>query len=235
MFAELPFIERFGAARSAGFEGVEIPFPYDVAVPDILDMLARNALDIVMIACPPPNYTGAARGFAAVPGQQDRFQRDFRRTHRYAKALGVKHIHIMAGVADGPEAADVFIENLRWAKAEAPKQSLTIEAMAAVDVPGYYLNDVLQAAEIAREVGGDVGVQFDVAHAHQIHGDVLGIWADVADVVSHIQVAQMPGRSHPSTAGDIDITAFLKAVNAAHYKGWIAGEYTGEGPLDWAI
>ena len=55
MFAELPFIERFGAARSAGFEGVEIPFPYDVAVPDILDMLARNALDIVMIACPPPN------------------------------------------------------------------------------------------------------------------------------------------------------------------------------------
>jgi len=235
LLTDLPFLERFGAARSAGFDGVEVPFPYDAAVPDMLDMLARNALDLVMIACPPPNYTGAARGFAAVPGQQERFQRDFKRTHRYAKALGVTHIHVMAGVAEGDEARAVFVENLRWAAKEAPQQSLTIEAMAAADVPGYFLNDVLQAADIAREVGGNLGVQFDVAHAQQIHGDIAALWPQVADVVRHIQVAQTPARGHPSSAGEIDVKAFLKVVKASPYKGWIAGEYAQEGPLDWAL
>ncbi len=29
MFNELPFLDRFAAARQAGFEGVEFLFPYD--------------------------------------------------------------------------------------------------------------------------------------------------------------------------------------------------------------
>jgi|TARA_B110000977_G_scaffold200099_1_gene289457 hydroxypyruvate isomerase len=33
LFAELPFLERFAAARATGFDAVEVLFPYDVAVP----------------------------------------------------------------------------------------------------------------------------------------------------------------------------------------------------------
>ena len=111
LFTELPFLERFGAARSAGFDAVEVLFPYDIAVPDMLDMLARNELPLALINCPPPNYAGGARGFAAVVGS--RFQQDFKRAVRYAKALGAQHLHIMAGVAEGPEARACFVENLR--------------------------------------------------------------------------------------------------------------------------
>ncbi|MDX1801273.1 MAG: hydroxypyruvate isomerase, partial [Marinobacter sp.] len=35
LFTELPFLERFAAARKAGFDGVEYLFPYDWA-PDEL-------------------------------------------------------------------------------------------------------------------------------------------------------------------------------------------------------
>jgi len=226
MFADLPFMERFGAARTAGFQGVEVPFPYDHAVPDMLDMLGRNDLDFVMITCPPPNYTGAERGFAAVPGQEARFQRDFKRTLRYAKALKVRHIHVMSGAVQGPEARETLIKNLRWAVSEAPKQSLTLEPMCQEDVPGYYLNNAVKAAEIVREVSAmTLGLQFDVHHVHQMHGNVLAMWADLSDVVTHIQLAQSPSRAAPHAPGDVDIKAFLKAVKASGCKGWIAGEY----------
>lgn len=89
LFAERPFMERFAAARVAGFDAVEVLFPYDVAVPDILKVLARNDLPLATINCPPPNYTGGARGFAAVAGS--RFRQDFKRSVRYAAALGVQH------------------------------------------------------------------------------------------------------------------------------------------------
>ena len=226
LFADIPFLERFGAARSAGFSGVEIPFPYDHAVPVMLDLLARNDLTPVMITCPPPNYTGADRGFAAVPGAQDRFRRDFRRTLRYAKALGVRHIHIMAGVVRGPEARETLIENLRWATAEAPDQSLTIEPKCHDDVPGYYLNNCFKAADIVKEIGSEkLGVQFDTHHIHQIHGDVEEVWDAVHPHVQHLQIAQSPFRVAPDQSGEIDIAGFLKSVKKSGYTGWTSGEY----------
>ena len=238
MFADLPMDERFGAARSAGFQGVEIPFPYDHPVPTILDRLAQNDLSFVMLTCPPPNYTGAERGFAAVPGQEARFRTDFKRTCRYAKALGCQHIHVMAGAVRGPDARACFLANLRWALAEAPQQSLTIEPMCQEDVPGYYLNDIGKAADIVREIGNpQLGLQFDVHHVHQIHGDVAAQWAAVADLVTHIQLSQSPMRAAPDQRGDVDIAGFLKVVKSSGYRGWISGEYlaapTDKGHLFW--
>jgi len=240
LFPELPFLERFGAARSAGFEAVEVLFPYEHPVPDMLDMLGRNELSLAMITCPPPNYTGGERGFAAVPGREARFQQDFRRTLRYAKALGAKHIHIMAGVAAGPEALQTFVANLRWAAEFAPDHSLTIEPMAGAAVPGYFLNDYVQAIEIIKEVDvPHLGLQFDTCHACQIHGDVADIWERVKDHVTHIQLAQSPSRSSPDVAGDIDFVKFGKQIKKDGYKGWVSGEYTPDGltgsSLNWMM
>lgn len=226
LFNDLPFDERFAAARITGFQFVEIPFPYDHAVPDILARLGQNDLKMIMITCPPPNYTGAERGFAAVPGLEERFRRDFTRTMRYAKALGVRHVHVMAGAVKGPEAREVFVANLRWALNHAPDQSLTIEPMCQEEVPGYYLNNALKAAEIVTEIGSDhLGLQFDVHHIQQMHGDVIAVWDQVGPQVTHIQLAQSPHRASPDQDGDVDVREFLKAVKSSNYKGWISGEY----------
>ena len=174
-------MERFAAARAAGFDAVEVLFPYDVAVPDILKALARNDLPLALINCPPPNYTGGARGFAAVAGS--RFRQDFKRSVRYAAALGAQHLHIMAGVAKGPDAKATFIENLRWAAADAPDQSLTIEPINQDDMPGYFLSDFDLAAEVIAAIDApNLRLQFDVYHAQKINGDVLGTWARVRDM-----------------------------------------------------
>jgi len=235
LFTELPFLERFGAARSAGFDAVEVLFPYDIAVPDMLDMLARNDLPLALINCPPPNYAGGARGFAAVV--ESRFQQDFKRAVRYAKALGAQHLHIMAGVAEGPEARACFVENFRWAAAEAPSQSLTIEPINRDDMPGYFLCDFAEAKAIIAEVNApNVRLQFDAYHAQKITGDVLGAWAVVRDDVVHVQVGQTPDRTAPDQ-GEIDYKAFFAQLKKDGYKGWISGEYVPadrtELSLDW--
>lgn len=235
LFTELPFLERFGAAKSTGFDAVEVLFPYDVAVPDMLGMLARYELPLALINCPPPNYTGGARGFAAVVGS--RFQQDFKRSLRYAKALGARHLHIMAGVAEGADARACFVENLRWAAGFAPEQSLTIEPINRGDMAGYFLCDFDEARAIIEEVGAlNLRLQFDAYHAQKITGDVLGTWGRVSDIVVHVQVGQTPQRTAPDQ-GEIDYDAFFKRLKSDGYKGWISGEYTPadrtELSLDW--
>ncbi|MBI1417633.1 MAG: TIM barrel protein [Limimaricola sp.] len=229
LFTERPLLERFAAARAAGFDTVEILFPYDDVASDILDRLAQNELTLALINCPPPNYTGGARGFAAVPGGEERFRHDFRRAARYAKALGARHLHVMAGAAESVAARDTFIANLRWAASHAPHQSLTIEPINRVDMPGYFLSDYDLACDVLDAVAApNLHLQFDTYHAHRITGDVLATWARVAPRVAHVQIGGFPGRNEP-VGGEIDHPAFFAALRAAGYRGWVSGEYTPAG------
>ena len=120
LFKETPFLERFQAAADAGFDAVEVLFPYDDAVGEVVRRLTRAGLPMALINTPPPNWTGGARGFAAIPGGDDRFRRDFKRALRYAAPLKPRHIHIMSGTAEGQVARDTYVSNLAWAAAEAP-------------------------------------------------------------------------------------------------------------------
>ena len=186
-----------------------------------------NGLTMVTMNCPPPNYADpdGPRGFAAVPEEAARFRTAFRRAVRYAGALGAERVHIMAGVADGPEAEACFIDNLAWAAAEAPRQNLTIEPINRHDMPGYFLCDYDLALRVLDAVAApNLGLQFDVYHAHRITRDVPGMWDKVRERVTHIQVGGFPGRHEPA-GGDIDYPAFFARLDAEGYKGWVSGEY----------
>ena len=225
LFTELPFLERFEAAKEAGFDAVEVLSPYDVNAQDIVKELAKHDLHMALINCPPPNYTGGDQGFAAVPGLEARFRTDFKRALRYAQTLGAQHLHIMSGAAEGAAAKATFIENLRWAAAQAPDQSLTIEPINNDTIPGYFLNDFDLGREIVTLIDApNLRLQFDTFHAAKITGDVLGTWAAMRNITAHVQVAQMPDRSEPDQ-GQIDYPAFFADLDAQGYKGWVAGEY----------
>lgn len=225
LFRELPFLDRFQAAADHGFKGVEALFPYDDAASQITRRLTMNGLKMVLINCPPPNWTGGERGFAAVPGLSERFRHDFKRSLRFAEALGVQHLHIMAGKATGLVARQTYVENLRWAAAQAPKQSLTIEPINSEDMPGYFLNDFDQAAEILDEVGAkNLNLQFDMYHAQMMTHDGMAVWERHGHRAVHIQIGGVPGRHEPEK-GEIDYPAFFTALDEAKYKGWVSAEY----------
>lgn len=225
LFTELPMLERFAAAAEAGFEGAEILFPYDIAARDLSRAAIAAGLEMVLINTPPPNWAGGPRGFAAQPGMEDRFRHDFDRALRFAQALRARHLHIMAGVAEGDEAEATFEANLAWASARAPQASLTIEPINRVDMPGYFLAGFDLAARVIERVGApNLGLQFDAYHAQMITGDAIGTWRRMAPLVRHIQIAGCPGRHEP-TGGQIDYPAFFAELDAAGYRGWVSAEY----------
>ncbi len=225
LFTERPFMERFGAARAAGFAAVEVQFPYDADASAMVGELVRHGLDLVVINGPPPNYAGGPRGFAAIPDGGERFRHDLRRAARHAAVLGARHLHLMAGAAEGEAARAAFADHLGFAAGALPEQSLVIEPINRADIPGYFLADFGLAAEIIAEVGApNLGLQFDAYHAHRITGDVIGTWDRVRHLVVHVQIAGAPGRNEPD-GGEIDYRAFLDRIAADGYQGWVGAEY----------
>lgn len=225
LFVELPLIERFDAARAAGFSAVELPSPYDISAREILAALNRNRLELVTINAPPPNYTGGQRGFAAIPGGQNRFRYDLRRAMRYAEALGASVVHILAGNASGPEAETTFVENLIWATERAPKQLFTIKPLDPVNMPGFFLNSFELADAILDKVAApNLALQFDTYHVQRITGDVGACWDAFGSRVGHVQIAGLKNRGEP--IGDaFDFPAFFQRLDAAGFAGHVSAAY----------
>lgn len=237
LFNEHPFTDRFSAARKAGFDAVEMLFPYVEPAPRVRALLQENRLDLALINTPVDHWADGARGNAALAGGADDFRADLERALDYAQLLGPAHIHLMAGIAEGPAAHDAFLRSLEWATSQAPGQSFLIEPLNPRDMPGYFLNSFDLAAGIIAEIGApNLWLQFDVYHAHMITADVAGAWADHGALARHIQIGRIPDRADP-VGGEFDFPAFFDALDAAGYDGWVSGEYhpagaTGDG-LAW--
>lgn len=223
LFSEVGSLDRPGLAAQAGFDGAEILFPYDHAA--TAWEAALGDLPLVLINTPPGNWAAGDRGFAAVPGEEQRFRDGFLRAAEFATRLKAGRVHVMAGVAKGPQAEQTYVENLTWAAAQAPELRLTLEPLNPDDMPGYFLNDFDQAGRIIDDLAlASVGIQFDLWHAARIHGDADAVWRKHAHHVNHIQIAGFPSRNEPG-GGGFDLTGLCSELDQSGYDGWVAAEY----------
>lgn len=225
LFTELPLLDRFSAAEDAGFEGVEILYPYDIVARDIYLAAASAGLSMVQLNCPPPNWAGGPRGFAAQPGLEKRFRSDFDRSLRFGQALGARHIHVLTGKSEGDEARRLLIDNLRWACERAPHASLTIKPVSRSATSGYLIRTYDEAAEIVEEVGAlNLGLLLDTVISQQVEQDVIGTWRRHSTLIRHIQIANYPDRQEPHP-GVIDFPAFFRELDDWGYRGWVSAFY----------
>jgi len=244
MFTELPFFERFDAAKSAGFRFVEYQFPYEHAAPEIRDTLGRTGLSMALINAPCGDRAAGERGIAALPGREEEFRDSFLQALAYARELECPLVHVMSGVVpDGEEdiAMAVYAENLRVAAitAEAAAIGVVVEPLNGIDVPGYLIQRTAQARALMAMVGQpNLFLQYDAYHALMNDEDpVEGLRANL-DIIRHIQIAGYPGRHEPFGAGEYDIGPFLEACDVLGYSGAIGCEYnpreSTEAGLGWA-
>lgn len=223
LFTEVAMLDRPSLAAQAGFDGVEILFPYDHPLAHWQSAL--RDVPLALVNAPPGDWAMGERGFAAVIGGQPAFRASFARAVDYAQGLGAGLIHVMAGVARGPEAEQIFVENLAWAAAQVPDLALTIEPLNIDDMPGYFLNDFDQAGRILDDLAlPNLGMQFDLWHAARIHGDAHAVWQRHKHHVNHIQIAGFPSRNEPG-GGGFDLTALCAEVDMMDRDIWIAAEY----------
>ena len=97
LFAERPLIERFAAARAAGFSAVEIQFPYELPVDVIRHELHTHALQLVLINVPAGDLMQGGDGLAGLPGREAMFRHAVTGALSYAKALQVPAVNVLAG------------------------------------------------------------------------------------------------------------------------------------------
>lgn len=233
IFTEVPFLQRFKKAREHGFTFVECQFPYAYSIEDIQCELDQNELSMMLINLPAGNWEKGDRGLAADPDRTQEFRESVQKGIKYATALNIPMIHCMAGKAsdlDAQTTRKAYEKNLRYAGTEMAKHHLTllIEPINPFDMPDYYLNNLYQAKKILDVVNlPNVKLQFDFYHMERVHGKSLTIYKEYAEMIGHIQIADVPGRHEPGT-GNMDYQRILEYLDK-NYDGTIGLEYSPSG------
>jgi hydroxypyruvate isomerase len=231
LFGELPFMERFAAARKAGFEAVEIQLPYDHPKGEIRKRLDDAGLSVALHNMPAGEWEKGERGLACLPHRRQAFRDSVALALEYASALGAPRLHCMAGRApkgvEGRVLDEVYVENIRYAGEQAAPLGIevNIEPINTRDVPGYFLNRTAQAEPLLARIGlPNVRLQFDFYHVQIMEGDLLARFERLLPLVGHVQIADTPGRHEPGT-GEINYPVVLDRLDALGYGGWVGCEY----------
>lgn len=227
LWTDLPLPQAVRAAARAGFDAVELHWPYAVDPAALKDVLDETGLPVLALNTLRGDPTKGEFGLAAVPGRDGEARAHFDQALAYARAIGAGRIHVLAGIAEGAGARSVFIDNLRRARDLAAPHGieLLIEPLNSRDVPGYFLSDCDTAREIIAALGGQgVSIMYDLYHMQIMRGDLLTQAIRHMDRIGHIQFAANPGRGMPDR-GEVDFTFLLPALRDAGYGGYFGAEY----------
>ncbi len=231
LFTEVPFLERFAAARAAGFDAVEYLFPYAYDKNELAGLLKTHGLKQVLHNLPAGNWDGGERGIACHPDRVDEFRAGVDKAIEYATALGCPQVNCLAGKVPAgvtrEQAHATFVANLKFAADKLKKAGLKllIEPINSYDIPGFFLNYTAQAAAILDEVGSDnLYIQYDIYHAQRMEGELAATMQKHLPRIAHIQLADNPGRNEPGT-GEIHYPFLFRHLDAIGYQGWIGCEY----------
>jgi hydroxypyruvate isomerase len=241
LFPELPFLERFAAAREAGFRYVEYQFPYDHDAGEIARRVRDAGVEVVLHNLPPGDYAKGERGIACLPGREGEFREAVERGIAYAKAAGCPRMNCLAGVAPADDRHQaVLIANLRHAARKLGEVGLQlmIEPINARSVPGFFLTRSRQAVDVLNAVGeGNAFVQYDLFHMQIMEGDLAATIERLLPRIGHMQIADVPARNEPGT-GELNFDFLLRHIDQLGYSGWIGCEYNPRGDtlegLKWA-
>jgi hydroxypyruvate isomerase len=227
LFREQPFLERFAAARAAGFSGVEIQFPYEYPAQVLASAADQAGVPIVLINA--PVRPDLRPGIACRPELRAAFRVALEEACSHAAALHVPRVNILAGTAEPAElraCRSCLIENLLLGaeNLERVGARALLEPLNALDVPGYCVPDFESAAEILAATAARVDLQFDIYHAARMGVDPEAAFVALHRRIGHVQFADAPGRHEPGT-GHLPIGHIFRSIAASNYSGWIGAEY----------
>lgn len=257
LFAEVPFLDRFEAAASAGFKGVEFQGPYDFPKDELRKRLDTHGLAMVLFDAPTGNWNAGDRGMTCIPGREAEFRASLERVVEYGDALGCGTVHVMAGVV-GPDmdyetCRRTYIAILRHAAQflqphgihvviEPINKCLGIVAngpsYTTQGMHGYFLNHTADArAAIDAVAHPNLSLHLDCHHMQMLEGNLAETLRENIGRVRHIQLAGVPGRHEPDV-GEINYPFLFDLLDELGYEGWVGCEYRPKGKtldgLGWA-
>lgn len=233
MFSELPFLERFRAAKDDGFDFVEFWSWMDKDLDAVKTAAEKAGIGIA-------GFNGDAELSLIDPEQKDDYLAFLRRSVEAAKKVGARSVTIHSnglgvggvvidhydGLSGTVKLCAMFDTLKECAKiAEESGISMNLEPLnITTDHVGNFLQTTRMAAEMTRLIRSPkLRVLYDAYHMQLNEGSLCDNIRAYGDQFGHIHVADAPGRHEPGT-GEINYAHVLSCLEETGYTGLIGFE-----------
>ena len=233
MYTEVPFLERFQAAKHDGFDFVEFWGWVDRDLEAI-----RSAAETAEIGI--SGFNGDAAYSLINPAHRTDYLEFLRKSVEAARRVGARSVTIHSnalgeggrvvdlgtGLSDTVKLCCMYEMLERCAElAERSGIQMNLEPLnITTDHMGNFLTSTQMAAEITRLIGSPkLKVLYDVYHMQLNEGGLCDHIRLYGDQFGHIHVADVPGRHEPGT-GEICYRAVYEALASVGYRGVIGYE-----------
>jgi len=231
LFTELDLIDRFKAAKQAGFNAVEIQFPYALPAEQIKQALVENQLKLVLFNVAADDLLQGGEGLAAVPEKQTLFVEALQQCRNYAEILQPEAINILPGCCYDLSKTDKYLstfnDNLSLAlNSFTPLGIKTVfEAINTIDMPHFIIHSGQQMLDIIKQKNHPMlFMQYDLYHMQMMGENITHFIKQHANKIGHIQFADVPGRAEPGS-GLMNYNQIFHTIEQSNYSGWLGAEY----------
>ena len=233
MYSELPFLDRFQAAKDDGFDFVEFWGWTDKDLDAVKAAAEKAGIGI-------SGFNGDAELSLIDPEQKTAYLDFLKQSVAAAKKVGARSVTIHSnGLGEGGVVINHYDELSHTVKlcamydtllecakiAEESGIQMNLEPLnITTDHVGNFLQTTRMAAEMTRLIGSPkLKVLYDAYHMQLNEGSICDNIRAYGDQFGHIHVADAPGRHEPGT-GEINYANVFACLSECGYAGLVGFE-----------
>lgn len=244
MYMEIPFLDRFRAAKKDGFEYVEFWSWVDKDLDAVKAAAEKAGIGI-------SGFNGDADYSLIDPAHKEKYLEFLEQSAQAALKVGAKSVTIHsnalgdAGIvvnhyeelSDTLKICSMYDMLLGCVKIiEKTGIAMNLEALnVTTDHVGNFLKHTSMAAEMTRLINHPkLKILYDVYHMQLNEGSLCDTISKFADQFGHVHVADAPGRHEPGT-GEINYSKVFSCLEKCGYTGLIGYELFPESSTEKAV
>jgi hydroxypyruvate isomerase len=243
LLTDLPLLARPEAAKRAGFDAVELWWPFPRAVPPDSEVdafvaaVSDSGVQLTGLNFFAGDMAAGERGLVSSKSRQHEFVDNIDVVVGIGERLGCRAFNALYGLSgedtDADEAAAVGVESLARAARAVQTIGGTVLLEPVSGSETYPLKTAADALAVIDDVHAagseNVALLADFYHLSVNGDDVAALVAEWAATFGHIQIADAPGRGAPGS-GALPLASWLQEAEDRGYAGWVGLEYKSEDP-----